>query len=145
MISMVSLVMSVSLCAGACAPRAKPAGYVGGTILALTGAVLVANAGSSCESDSSVDPITAGVEGIGCVSGAIASVTMGSAMVLSGLVVLGAAALSPSAPDSPWAAPDPAPPAPAPSWSPSAPSGSPLAPVPSSSLSMRSGSPLAFH
>jgi hypothetical protein len=151
MISMVLLVMSVSLCAGACAPRAKPAGYIGGALLTAAG---MAMAGGAASADCTVEPDPFGVGLVvagACVSGQAAGVMFGTVTALTGIAILVAAAASPSAPE---ASPEPLPalpsgpapwPAPALPQSPSAPSGSPLAPVPSSSLSMRSGSPLAFH
>lgn len=147
---------------GACAPSAKPVGYIaGGSLLVLGTAMMVTPAMSS--SSEAHDPVSAGVGLVGDAAAAGAQIAFGFAAALTGAVVLIAALASPgeSASDAAPAAPalEPAKPhvdtygpwpQPPPSRSPSAPSGSPLAssplsPAPSGALSMRGGSPLAFH
>jgi hypothetical protein len=137
MMSMASMVMSVSWLAGACAPRTKPLGYVGGSVLTVVGAGIFMSAGGSGGGTGSRDPIA---DGIGDIAGDIAAVTFGSAAVLTGLVILAGTALSPSGPELP------PPPAPRPPAEPvTASSVGPTAPPPPLRTSTApSGSPLAF-
>lgn len=131
MLSMVSMAVGVSLLAGACAPSTKPLGYIGGPMLAAVGAGMIMSA--SGEGDDTGRPVRDGLGGIG---GGLATVTFGYAAVLTGLVILAGAALSPSGPEAP-------PPAPAAPLEPS--SAGPMAPPPPPRTSTApSGSPLAF-
>jgi hypothetical protein len=160
-----SMVVSVALLTGACAPRAKPVGYVGGTALAIAGAALMADASSTdCTPD---EPQLFSPEPLFCGVGVLGEGALGGLAMLTGLTILIVALASSSAPEPsylngtspvPHVPPPPAPEAPEeeppdwpramrpapPSRSPSAPSGSPLAPAQSQSLSMRSGVRLAF-
>jgi hypothetical protein len=149
----VSIVLVAALSLGACTPRIKPAGYVSGAALTVTGVAELAAGAAMCSDNA-----------FGCV---VIGAPLGAAGVLMGAIGLGTllvTALSPSSPkvpDVPAAgssdAPDASPasplepagswPAPSPSRSPSAPSGSPLAL--SSSLSLRPAagrsSLMSFH
>lgn len=149
---MVSVVAVAALLGGvgACAPSAKPVGYIGGTALLAVGTALMATPMASSGGDAS-DPVTGAVDAVGDIGGAIAQVTFGFALAVTGAVVLIAALASPGESAASTVPAGPPPPAlgpwrqPPPSRSPSAPSGSPLAASSSGALSMRGGSTLAFH
>ena len=151
-----SLVLLASLSLGACTPRMKPAGYVSGTILAVTGAAGLGIYAGRCSSSQ---------DGYEFLFKCVPAAPIGAAGMLMGVIGLGTllvTALSPSAPkvlDAPAAvspdAPDvssarflePAGPWPAPSRSPSAPAGAPLAFTSSLSLRPAAGgsSLMSFH
>lgn len=133
-ISMVSMAVGVSLLAGACAPSTKPLGYIGGPMLAAVGAGMIMSASGG--GDDTGRPVRDGLRDLG---GGLAMVTFGYAAVLTGLVILAGAALSPSGPEVP-------PPAPSTPLAPLAPSAAgPMAPPPPPRTSTApSGSPLAF-
>jgi hypothetical protein len=122
MVMVMVMVMIVSLFAGGCAPRAKPVGYVGGTVLAVAGTALVVHASSQqCEAENIVEAIGAVV----CESAAAGEAALGVLTLLTGTAILIAAAASPSAPE-------PGPPgaaAPLPAASPPAPGAAPPTPA----------------
>jgi hypothetical protein len=93
MTSMVPLVLSVSLVAGACAPSTKPAGYGVGSVLAVAGTGLLLHATSQdCSSKSDWDL------NLDCKVEAIGEGALGTAIGVTGLVILLAALASPSEP-----------------------------------------------
>jgi hypothetical protein len=107
MMSMASMVVSVSLLAGACTPRTKRVGYVGGTALAVAGAAVTGGALVSfsrvCE-----HPIPCIIAGPPLLGAGAAGVGIG----VTGLLVLlsaRAAASESRTPDAPNAVPRPAP------------------------------------
>jgi hypothetical protein len=129
MTSMVAVVASACLLAGACVPRTKSARAAGGTLLAVAGTALVGHmmyggCGSSGPDDDIGD---ASGDLMGCLFLKGVEGGVGSTLAITGLVWLIAAAAAPSAP-----APPPAPPAEpsaAPMWPPPvSPSRSPSAP-----------------
>jgi hypothetical protein len=142
-VSKVSMAAAVSaaLLAGACAPRAKPVGYVGGALLSVAGTLMAADAANTdCTPE---DPFTGVFTVPACATGSAFGVMFGTMTLLTGVGILIAAAASPSGAESASAPPA------ALSGAPGAPGGYPAGPLPplqpSRSPSAPSGSPLSFH
>lgn len=141
---MVVISASVALSTGACAPRAKPLGYLGGAALSIAGTVMMADAAATdCTPE---DPFTGLFVTPVCATASAAGTLFGAVTLLTGVGILVAAMASPAE-----SAPAGALPAALPAALPSAPGlpggfpeGPRLPPPPARSPSAPSGSPLAF-
>jgi hypothetical protein len=120
LVSIVAVLMSGALLAGACASHTRPAGIGGGIALTLTGLLVRHGVDSmGCTSN----------DGSGCEATADSARGIGTAMAVGGLAILAVSALS-----SAQEAKPPSPPAwaPMPGWAPAPQQPQPLAPPPQS-------------
>lgn len=106
---MVPVAVSVSLFVGACAPHNKQAGYIAGSVLAISGGALIAHASSrDCSTNRDPNLPDWDLSEFTCVFGALGEGTLGVVTTVAGLVTLIAALASPSVPEAPGALTAPA-------------------------------------